>query len=210
MFVTLPNWVTLARLAMTAAMIVCMARIDIRRPDETRPEAIAALVLFLLAAVSDAADGWLARKLNQFSAFGRVMDPLADKLLICGAFISLAGPNFHDGRQPIAGITPWMAVVVLARELLVTAIRSHSEASKVAFGAGWTGKLKMVLQCIAVGATLAYVSFGGAWLAERLSLLAWLAVAATILSALGYLGQFRAFLLDNGAMSSAPAGRAAS
>src|SRR5205823_2871264 len=105
----------------------------------------ACLAVFLLAAVTDWLDGYLARKYNLGSAFGRNFDPLADKVLICGAFIFL---------QPLGGkegwLQPWMVCVVVCRELVITGLRSFLESGGAKFGADWLGKIKMWLQCAAL------------------------------------------------------------
>ena len=99
----------------------------------------AALVFFLVAAGTDWADGYLARKHGLVTQLGRILDPFADKILICGVFIFLAAePNFR--------VAAWMAVLVVGRELLVTALRSFLE-QQVPTSASMAGKLKMVFQC---------------------------------------------------------------
>ncbi len=103
------------------------------------------VVVFAAAAITDWLDGYLARKQGLASALGRVFDPLVDKVLICGAFIFLLGVP-ADG----AGLRPWMVTVVVARELIITGLRSFLENRSVSFGADWLGKLKMVLQCAAL------------------------------------------------------------
>ena len=85
-------------------------------------------------------DGWWARRFGPLTLVGRNLDPLADKILVCGTFIYLI-------TVPDAGIDPWMATVVVVRELLVTGIRGMVEATGQKFGADWFGKLKMGLQC---------------------------------------------------------------
>lgn len=101
------------------------------------------LLVFVVAAFTDWLDGYLARKQNLQSTLGRNLDPLVDKVLICGAFIFLV---------PIkdAGIVPWMATLVMARELIITSLRSFLENRGASFGADILGKIKMVLQCAAL------------------------------------------------------------
>ncbi len=108
---------------------------------------LTSLVLFLLAAATDWLDGYWARKYEQITQLGRILDPFADKVIICGAFIMLGG--IADSM-----IAAWMAVVVTARELLVTALRGLIEGRSMDFSAKWAGKVKMVLQCAAVAMSL--------------------------------------------------------
>ena len=99
------------------------------------------LLLFVLAAGTDWLDGYLARLWKQVTQLGRILDPIADKVLICGTFVFLSAvPNSH--------IEPWMAVVVLTREFMVTVIRSFLEQNGKDFSASTSGKIKMVVQCI--------------------------------------------------------------
>lgn len=102
-----------------------------------------ALVLFSLAAGTDWIDGYWARKYGQVTKLGRIFDPFVDKIIICGTFIALVG-------IPNSLITPWMAIVVMGRELLVTSLRGMIEGSGGDFSAKWLGKWKMLLQCLAV------------------------------------------------------------
>ncbi|MHC4590858.1 MAG: CDP-alcohol phosphatidyltransferase family protein, partial [Planctomycetota bacterium] len=115
-----------------------------------------AVWLFILAAITDSLDGYLARKWDVTSTFGRIMDPFCDKVLILGGFIYMAGPRFlvpewveaGDFWTMATGVYPWMVAVMLARELLVTGFRGEAEAMGVSFGSNWWGKWKMILQSI--------------------------------------------------------------
>lgn len=131
-----------------------IAVLSIYRFPDVHPWALpTAIVLFVVAALSDALDGYLARKWNAISVFGRIMDPTADKILVLGAYVMLAGPSFHsfdDGQ--VSRVLPWMAIVILSRELLVTSIRGTLESRGVDFSASISGKLKMAAQ--SVGAPL--------------------------------------------------------
>ena len=155
----LPNALTLARLAMTVAFV---AVLSIYRFPDTNPWALpTALVLFIIAALTDAADGWLARRWNVVSVFGRIMDPFADKILILGAFVMLAGPQFLSSDEfvhaQMSGVATWMVVIILSRELLVTTIRAVLESRGVDFSAALSGKLKMIVQSIGVPVILLLV-----------------------------------------------------
>jgi CDP-diacylglycerol--glycerol-3-phosphate 3-phosphatidyltransferase len=98
------------------------------------------VVVFALAAVTDWLDGYLARRHNLTSSLGRQLDPLVDKVVVCGAYIFLL--PFADG-----GLAAWMVTVVVARELIITGLRGFMENRGASFGADWLGKIKMGLQC---------------------------------------------------------------
>ena len=118
---------------------------------------IPGLVLFLIAAGTDWIDGWWARKYNQCTVLGRIMDPFADKLIVCGTLIYLATiPTVTDGKW---GLAVWMVVVIIAREMLITTIRSFLEQQGRDFSAKMAGKLKMGLQCVAIPSCLLWVIF---------------------------------------------------
>ena len=142
-----------------------------------------ALVTFLLAAGTDWLDGYWARKYNQITQLGRILDPFADKFIISGAFIFLVA-------HPDSGIRAWMAVLVVAREMLVTTIRSMMEQQGIDFSAVFAGKLKMVLQCVAVVLSLLgleYLENGEpSWLGWSGDVSVGLAIVATIYSGAGY------------------------
>ncbi|MBM4023568.1 MAG: CDP-diacylglycerol--glycerol-3-phosphate 3-phosphatidyltransferase [Planctomycetes bacterium] len=178
---TVPNLLSLARLALSIAVFVLIKQ----RAD------LAATAVFLMASATDWVDGWYARRFGQVSRLGRIFDPLVDKVLVCGAVILVAedaGPLF-----------PWMAVVIVARELVVTAIRAEMERSGTDFSAGGSGKLKMLLQCAAVALVLtarawpAY-AIGGIPLTAFASWAAWAAIVATAWSGLEYLWQARSLV----------------
>lgn len=203
----LPNALTLLRLVMAAGFFVILTpwTAGDRLFPDNRPHTLeqpnwtllAAAAMFILAAATDAADGYLARRWNVVTAFGRVMDPFADKVLVVGAFIYLAGPAFHigpavRGREDfqITGVEPWMVVVALARELLVTSIRAVLESRGVAFPADRIGKVKMILQSVAVPVILVVLGLADSRLgtpARTLILtLVWTTVAVTVLSGVPY------------------------
>ncbi|MDR2761749.1 MAG: CDP-alcohol phosphatidyltransferase family protein [Planctomycetaceae bacterium] len=130
------------------------------------------LLFFVLASATDFLDGWWARRFNQVTVFGRVMDPFADKFLICGVLIFLVSiPELTGASDRTSGwswlmLKSWMVVVIVGRELLVTSLRAVIESSGGDFSAKWVGKLKMWFQCIAIASCLLYLS-GGAELAFK-------------------------------------------
>jgi CDP-diacylglycerol--glycerol-3-phosphate 3-phosphatidyltransferase len=154
----------------------------------------AGMIVFLIAAGTDWVDGYWARKYGQVTKLGRVLDPFVDKVIISGAFIYLAA-------IANSGVAAWMAVIVVARELLVTALRSFLEGEGADFSAKMSGKLKMVLQCAAVTASLLALSYGGdharpPWVATGLLICVWGAVALTVYSGVEYVR--RAIVLAGG------------
>jgi CDP-diacylglycerol--glycerol-3-phosphate 3-phosphatidyltransferase len=116
------------------------------------------IIVFAVAAATDWFDGYLARKQGLTSTLGRVFDPLVDKVLVAGAFIFLLGLPYDQ-----TGILPWMVTVVVARELIINALRNYLESQGVIFGADWLGKFKMGLQCaVLLGVFLVrYLADGG-------------------------------------------------
>ena len=153
----LPNALTVGRVALTVAFVAVMSLY--RFPDVNAWALPFGLVLFVVAAATDAMDGYLARRWDVVSVFGRIVDPLADKVLVLGAFILLAGPGFWfagAGRQ-VSGVASWMVVVVLARELLVTTMRAVLEGRGIDFSAAWSGKIKMIAQSIGIPVILLFL-----------------------------------------------------
>ncbi|HPM83642.1 MAG TPA: CDP-diacylglycerol--glycerol-3-phosphate 3-phosphatidyltransferase [Candidatus Anammoximicrobium sp.] len=151
-----------------------------------------ALWVFIVAASTDWVDGYWARRFNQVTQLGRIFDPFVDKIIVCGLFIFLAA-------EQGSGITAWMAVVVVGRELLVTALRGFIEQRGGDFSAKMSGKLKMVFQCVAGGFSLGALMYAHeqapawlqmilpqAWLVGILPVLVWVAVLSTIYSGLQY------------------------
>jgi CDP-diacylglycerol--glycerol-3-phosphate 3-phosphatidyltransferase len=178
--VNVPNGLTVSRIPLTA-LLCAFIHFDLWP---------AALVTFVIAAVTDWVDGWWARKYNQLSTFGRVFDPLTDKILIGSAFIFLI---------PVekAVMHPWMVAVVIGRELLITGVRGYVESLGKKFGADWFGKLKTILQCLWLVAVLLYLSIlqqtPESSLAGPVEMLhyglLYAMLAATVLSGLQYIGK---------------------
>jgi CDP-diacylglycerol--glycerol-3-phosphate 3-phosphatidyltransferase len=172
----LPNQLTVARLVLSIVLFVLISL----------GYYTASLFLFVIAASTDWLDGYFARKYGMVTVLGRIMDPFADKLIICGTFIFLAA-------IPESGLKPWMVVVIVGRELLVTTIRAYFEQQGIDFSAAWSGKVKMLLQCIAAGVSLGYLAFYAskpesppAWADWVLLGWIWAAVISTIYSGVGY------------------------
>ncbi len=210
MRINIPNQITLSRLVLA---LVFFGLLSFYSPAELGRQWIlpACFWVFLIAALTDIVDGWLARTWQQVTSFGRICDPVVDKVMVCGAFVFFASGLFYgpDPQNPeklanITGVQPWMVMVILLRELLVSAIRSFSEAQGASFAATWVGKLKMFIQsatvCVVLG-VLAWYSDSLGWLKTAA---VWLTVIATGLSIIAYVNRARAFVLSASALGSQP------
>lgn len=143
---------------------------------------LAAMVVFLVASISDFFDGLLARRWNTVSNFGKLMDPLADKMLVCSAMIALAY------RQEIAA---WVVVVVICREFWVTSLRMLAlEQGREVKGASIWGKTKTVLQMAMIVVLVAGLEMGE-WINTVTIMLVYMAVIATVLSAVEYTRDYK-------------------
>jgi CDP-diacylglycerol--glycerol-3-phosphate 3-phosphatidyltransferase len=142
-FWNLPNTITVLRTAVVPVLLLLPVF-----PGERGSEVIA--WCFIVAALTDIVDGWLARRGQQVTHIGKLLDPLADKLLVSTALVVLLAA----GRIPNWAV--WMVVVIVGRELAVTGLRSLASAGGHVMGASWLGKLKAVAQNIAIGALLFY------------------------------------------------------
>ncbi len=197
-----PNALTGLRLVFAAAFFVLLGvweypvrdlLITARQP--VTPYLVAA-GLFGLAAVTDAIDGPLARRWRVVSKFGRIMDPFADKVLVIGGMIMLAGPQFSlelpdRALLHVSGIQSWMVVVVLGRELLVTSIRAVFEGDGRDFSASWSGKAKMVVQATVIPFILVVLGITeitpGTVGRRVIDAAAWITVVVTTVSGVPYI-----------------------
>ena len=204
----LPNQLTVARIGLAAAFFVLLGLYDQSQPDD-RWLLVAAFGVYLVAGLTDVLDGWIARRWNLTSAFGRITDPFVDKVLVVGAFVMLAGSNFAQPQGPgfdverslpywltggmFSCVQSWMVVVVLAREFIVSAVRGYSESRGMKFPATSAGKIKMFVQSFAICAALYQMALlpGEPWGVVMKVVTIWLAVIVTVLSGLAYVKQAR-------------------
>src|SRR5215210_1815036 len=161
----LPNVLTLLRILAVPVIVVALL-------GETPNGDTLAAGVFALAAFSDGLDGYMARRRNDVTTFGKLMDPLADKLLIVAALVALVSLN---------RLAAWVAMVIIARELAVTGLRAVAVEQGVVISASWLGKVKTTLQ---VAAVFALIAADPAPLA--VDVLVYLAVAATVISGADY------------------------
>jgi CDP-diacylglycerol--glycerol-3-phosphate 3-phosphatidyltransferase len=161
----LPNVLTMLRILAVPVIVVALLG------ETPNGDALAAAV-FALAALTDGLDGYIARSRGAVTTFGKLMDPLADKLLIVAALVSLVS---------LDRLAAWVAMVIIARELAVTGLRSIAAEQGVVISASWLGKVKTALQVAAVfGLIIWYPS------PPAVDALVYLALAATVISGADY------------------------
>lgn len=185
-----PNNLTFARLILSAGVFIPLSVYRAESGSEYLMDI--AVVLFLVAAITDIVDGYLARKYDMHTSLGRLLDPFVDKVLVCGTFICLAGANFHDGPRSMTDLASWMVVIIIARELLVTSLRGFSEASGRAFAATIYGKVKMFLQSATVVCLMISVGHydDTSWARSVRLAFIWPTVIFTVLSMLAYVSRY--------------------
>jgi CDP-diacylglycerol--glycerol-3-phosphate 3-phosphatidyltransferase len=187
----LANQLTASRLVLSVVLFVLIAL----------QYWLTCVFVFAAAAFTDWLDGYLARKQGLISALGRVFDPLVDKVLICGAYIFLLTYSYQQ-----TGLMPWMVTVVVARELIINALRSYLEGQGVVFGADWLGKLKMGLQCAVLFGVFIVLHAASqkvdpvvvALLAIARDVLIYSMIAATALSGMQYLWRAAILMMKPG------------
>ncbi len=162
---TLANSLTLLRILAVPVVVVALL-------GETPNGDTLAAAVFALAALTDGLDGYFARSRDAVTTFGKLMDPLADKLLITAALVSLVS---------LGRLQAWVAMVIIAREIAVTGLRLVASERGVVISASWMGKVKTVLQIAAVFALIA-ANPAPAWV----DVLVYAAVAATLISGADY------------------------
>ena len=161
----IPNVLTVLRIVAVPVIVVALL-------DETPNGDALAAAVFTLAAVTDGLDGYIARRRQEVTTFGKLMDPLADKLLVVAALIALVS---------LDRLAAWVAMVIIARELAVTGLRSLAAERGVVIAASWLGKVKTALQ---VAAIIALIVWNPTPVA--VDVLVYVAVAATVISGADY------------------------
>ncbi|MBE6049444.1 MAG: CDP-diacylglycerol--glycerol-3-phosphate 3-phosphatidyltransferase [Clostridium sp.] len=182
----LANKLTLGRIFLVPIFLIFIAAKNI--PYGT----FIATFIFVLASLTDKLDGYIARSRNQITNFGKFMDPLADKLLVTSALISLVELHIVPG---------WAAVIIIAREFAVSGLRTVAAADGKVIAASWWGKIKTVIQIVAIVVLLIQVNIGSSdYLTEFVSnsdfltwffnvmpsILLWAAVIITLVSGYDY------------------------
>jgi CDP-diacylglycerol--glycerol-3-phosphate 3-phosphatidyltransferase len=163
--VNIHNVLTLLRILAVPVLVVALL-------EETPDGDVIAAAVFALAALTDGLDGYIARRRSEVTTFGKLMDPLADKLLVIAALISLVS---------LDRLAAWVAMVIIARELAVTGLRSLAAEQGVVIAASWLGKAKTLLQVAAIICLIAFDP-SPVWV----DVLLYLAVAVTLISGADY------------------------
>ncbi|MCL1845506.1 MAG: CDP-diacylglycerol--glycerol-3-phosphate 3-phosphatidyltransferase [Defluviitaleaceae bacterium] len=133
----LPNKITLLRVVLIPAFLV----VYLAKPFADVPNEWLALFLFSTAAITDTLDGYLARKMGLVTNFGKLMDPLADKLLVCAALIAFTA----TGTFPA-----WATIALISREFYLSGLRQLALEQKIVVAASFSAKLKTIMQCVLV------------------------------------------------------------
>ncbi len=176
----LPNKLTLFRIALIPFFVICL----LINP-ENQGLRILADVIFVIASLTDMLDGKIARKYNLVTNFGKFMDPLADKLLVCSAMICLI-----QTKQ----LAAWFVIIIVAREFIISGFRLIAAENGVVIAANIFGKLKTVSQMIMIIILVANLPF--AWLSFLGQLFVWISLILTVLSLVIYIYQNKEVLKE--------------
>jgi CDP-diacylglycerol--glycerol-3-phosphate 3-phosphatidyltransferase len=177
--VNLPNQITTARLGLAVVLFVVLDNVCRYHADGFWW--YAAFTLYIVTVLTDGLDGYLARSRGQITAFGRIVDPLADKVVICGVLV-LASVL----PQTQALVPPWIVLVVLGREFLVSGLRGFLEGQGASFPARWEGKAKLWLQAWYCGGAIFYPGDHWRWCEVVTIFFLWASLAITVYSAYVY------------------------
>jgi CDP-diacylglycerol--glycerol-3-phosphate 3-phosphatidyltransferase len=179
----LPNLLSIARILLVPPLVVVLL-------TKFEGKEWWGLGLFLLAAVMDFLDGFLARRRKEVTRLGTLLDPAADKILISAAFISLVEMDHTSGHTVVPA---WIVVVIIAREFAVTSLRSFAAAENLVIPAGFSGKIKTIVQVVSIALLIIYNQLGEFRHLAPISL--WVALAITVYSGIEYFVRFGRLLL---------------
>lgn len=172
----LPNFLTVLRILLVPVLVVALLGASGSESD------VLAAIVFTVASLTDAIDGWLARRREAITTFGKLMDPVADKLLIIAALLSLVSLDRLDA---------WVAMVIIAREFAVTVARIAARGEGVVIAANWWGKTKTAVQVLTI-LLLILFNPAPAWLDG----LVYAMVAVTLFSGIDYFFGMRRLLRE--------------
>ena len=175
----LPNKITVFRFFLVP-LFACIFLLQFSWSNTT------ALIVFLVACITDFFDGYLARKNHQVTDFGKLMDPLADKLLICTALVCFVElrPNFRA----------WCAIIIVAREFIISGVRQLAAEKNTIIMASWWGKTKTVVQMIM--SVLFILDLQYQWFILLENIFMWAAAALTVISLIDYIVKNRQIFVN--------------
>lgn len=169
----LPNTLTVTRILLTPLLVVILL-------TAVEGKEIYGAVIFILAALTDYLDGYFARARNQVTATGKLLDPIADKLLVTSAFIALVE----------LGLAPaWMVAIIVGREFVVSGIRSIAATRGQVMPANWLGKIKTFIQVVTIVVLIVADTYIEPWLRFGRYLL-WVTVVVSLISMISYTMKF--------------------
>lgn len=177
----IPNKLTMIRVILIPFFVIFMLWKGIPHNN------VIAAVIFILACITDYLDGYLARKYNETTTFGKFMDPLADKLLVCSALICFAA-------DPNCVMPVWAAIIIIAREFIISGFRLVAVEKGIVIAANYWGKVKTVVQMVM--SIVLIFDFSCSYIAIIEWVLVWAAVALTIISLIDYIYKNRIVLSD--------------
>lgn len=177
---TVPNWLTLARI-LSLPLIIILASYP------GRGFGIAAAIVFSIAAITDFLDGYIARKTGQVSEFGKLVDPIADKIIVAAAFIMLV----HLGRAPA-----WMIALIISREFAISGLRAFAGTKNIVIEARFMGKTKTTLQILAIICLLVNFNLWGLPFVQVGWILLIAAFVATMWSGYEYFTEYMAIMRE--------------
>ena len=177
--INVPNLLSTLRILLVPPLVVVLL-------TKFEGKEFVGLGLFLLAALMDFLDGFLARRRQQVTRLGTLLDPAADKILISAAYISLV-------ELDPAVVPAWMVVVIIAREFAVTALRSFAAAENLVIPSGLSGKVKTIVQIVSIAFLIIYNQLGEFRHLAPISL--WVALAVTVYSGVEYFIRFGRLIL---------------
>jgi len=190
--VTLANKITLGRFLLS---LVCFGVLGVITSPDQKTLLIVAYALYLVVSLSDALDGWAARRYGEITEIGRIADPMVDKILVCGVLI------FTQRIEVIRDLIPtWVIVLVVVREFVVSGIRAAAEAKGIPFPANLWGKVKAAVQMVLAGAAVIYPAhcIDVAWCTWFVVISVWATAVSTLVSGLIYVREAVKIFRRNG------------
>ncbi|MDD3338725.1 MAG: CDP-diacylglycerol--glycerol-3-phosphate 3-phosphatidyltransferase [Lachnospiraceae bacterium] len=172
-----PNKLTILRMIMIIPFVILMLQ-----PGENRLVSFAALAIFIIASLTDTLDGYLARRDNLVTDFGKFMDPLADKLLVCAAMVCLV--DVH--RLPT-----WVCIIIISREFIISGFRLVASDNGIVIAASWWGKIKTISQMLMIILLIANLGNVSNVFIILEQILIYVSTALTIISLCDYLWKNR-------------------